>query len=66
MKNETIEFTEEAVKKYLDDAITYWRKLRDSGSPSSPHYIVYYIDAYQSVRVSLFGELKPPESAESV
>lgn len=49
----TVPFTEKDVKGYLDKAIEYWRKcpateMRDS-----------YVDAYQSVRISLFGELLP-------
>jgi hypothetical protein len=54
----TIPFTEKDVKEYLDKVITFWRK---------EHYINhvphanYYIDAFQSVRVSLFGEKLPVE-----
>ena len=55
-ETETIEFEETAVKQYLDDAITFWRIKRDKeNEPLAPAYI----DAFQSVRISLFGELLP-------
>lgn len=56
-KADKIEFTEDAVKKYLDDCISCWR---ENGTEESK----YYIDSLQSVRVSLFGELKLPASKE--
>lgn len=53
----------EEVREYLDDVISEWRR-RLIVLP--PEYTVpdvsmcrYYIDAYQSVRVSLLGELLP-------
>ncbi len=49
----TVPFTEEEVKGYLDKNIVYWRKCAPTEMRAS------YIDAYQSVRVSLFGELLP-------
>ena len=55
---ETIPFTKEAVKKYLDDCIILSRKERDSGEEKARMY-GYYVDAYQSVRTSLFGEILP-------
>lgn len=51
---EVIEFTEEAVKAYLDRAIRLARKQRDDEGSTCA---VFYIDAYQSVRASLFDEL---------
>jgi len=50
-------FEKEDVKTYLDDCIKYWR-LRESKGITIAQY---YIDAYQSVRVSLFGERLPFE-----
>lgn len=50
---EVVEFTEEAVKAYLDQCIREARRKRDEGESM----YVYYIDAYQSVRASLFDEL---------
>ncbi len=52
----TVPFTEEGIKVYLDDAITHWRECAPTDMRS------HYVDAYQSVRVSLFGELLPIES----
>lgn len=53
----TVEFTPEAVKKYLDDAITAWREKLIATSHQSA---LCYTDAFQSVRMSLFGEKLPP------
>jgi hypothetical protein len=50
--SETVDFTEESVKAYLDECIEHSRQLEDETKR------LYYTDAYQSVRVSLFGELK--------
>lgn len=54
MNDKTIELTEDAIKEYLDKCITIWRKKRDN-EPCD--YAKYYIDAFQSVRMSLFNEL---------
>lgn len=55
-----LEFTEEAIKKYLDDCITLWRaEVRGGGSIEGRTMAVYYVDAYQSVRSSIFGETLP-------
>jgi hypothetical protein len=47
---DTIEFTKEDIKEYLDNCIVYWRNAKED-------YSIYYVDAFQSVRFSLFGEL---------
>ncbi len=54
---ETVSFTQEAVKHYLDACIRVWRARRKTGDKIG----VYYIDAYQSVRISLFGSMLPIE-----
>jgi hypothetical protein len=60
---QTVEFTEEAVKEYLDNAIRKWRQIRTSELEEEGTTIaVYYVDAFQSVRESLFGESLPPGS----
>ena len=58
---DVIEFTPEAVKAYLDDAITTHRKQRDcwTSTPNQITQAIFYIDAFQSVRASLFDELLP-------
>lgn len=53
MKNNLID-NKESVLQYLDKCITFWRAQRDN---NSCEYAKYYIDAFQSVRKSLFGEL---------
>lgn len=50
--SETINFTEQAVKEYLDEAIEVARDMDDDDMSR------HYTNAYQSVRISLFGELK--------
>ena len=65
--NIVISFTEEDVKKHLDDLIEFWHETRKE-LPSA-RILEYnidddilvaecYIDAYQSIRNNLFGELK--------
>lgn len=57
-----VQFTKEAVIKYLDDNIDYWRKQKlesiERFDLDDEIMSTHYIDAYQSVRLSLFGELK--------
>lgn len=49
--------TEEDVREYLDTAIRYWRKVKVTTDNEEVEIIAgYYIDAYQSVRVSLLGK----------
>lgn len=72
--SDTIAFTEEAVREYLDASIKFWRKKRDEAhdypgtvpsdlqkerADSQEAMASHYIDAFQSVRSSLFGELLP-------
>ncbi len=54
---ETLPFAQEDVKHYLDACIRVWRTKRKNGDKVA----VYYIDAYQSVRISLFGSMLPTE-----
>lgn len=58
MSEETVTFTKKAVRKYLDDCIAFWRKKRERGGEDT-FMNEHYIDAYQSVRISLFGETLP-------
>ena len=50
-----VDFTEDAVKEYLDECITHWRGC----APTEMRQ--FSIDAFQNVRVSIFGELLPAE-----
>ena len=59
----TVPFMPEAVRAYLDDAILQWRRVRSMddeqllpGQRQTKSMADIYIDAYQSVRMSLFGE----------
>ena len=67
VSEEMVLFTEIDVTAYLDKAIVFWRKKRDE-APQTPAGIKvslmaeHYIDAYQSVRTSLFGDLLPAEA----
>jgi len=47
------------IEEYLDDSIKHWRSIRDDESHEHNDKAVYYIDAYQSVRSSLFGKTLP-------
>lgn len=57
--------THDEIKEYLDDAIRHWRKKRDNATTDGDKVMaVCYVDAFQSVRVSIFGELLPLEVGE--
>ena len=71
---DVVPFIEEDVKEYLDSCIGHWRVKKKSAEErlskkNIPTYNVrenltmasYYIDAFQSVRMSLFGELLPAD-----
>jgi len=69
---DTVSFNEESVMAYLDRVITVWRRRKedasgDDGDLAMENMAICYIDAFQSVRVSLFGELLSlPEVGESM
>lgn len=52
-----IPFTKEEVKKYLDTCITHWREFRDNklNNEEARSRSKHYVDAFQSVRIALFG-----------
>ena len=45
-------FHADRIRELLDMLIEYWRQ-------SDEVYAEYYVDAYQSMRRNLFGEVKP-------
>lgn len=49
------------IQTYLDDCIKFWRNLRDDPEEKkfTEHECACYIDAFQSVRMSIFEELLP-------
>lgn len=51
----------EDIKTYLDNCIRAWRSKRDN---EHCYFAKYYIDAYQSVRYSIFGECLPADEKE--
>ena len=54
----TIPFKENKVKRYLDTCIWRWRATRDQERDATEKVKAScYIDAFQSVRVSIFGEV---------
>lgn len=57
----TVPFTKGHVLEYLDRCIVYWREQKESDSFKYDQVMYemskHYIDAYQSVRMSLFGKL---------
>jgi len=59
-KRNIIKFIKKDVKEYLDKCIDIWRDKRDNMENSKEDRLmaIYYIDAYQSVRMSLFNEQK--------
>ena len=50
-----IKLTEDKILKHLDNLIRAWRFVRRNSSGDEGQAI-HYIDAYQSMRVSIFGE----------
>ncbi len=55
-----IPLTEIAVRLYLRDAIQSWRQRRDKAVTSVERDACnHYVDAFQSVHISLFGETVP-------
>lgn len=48
----------EDIKTYLDNCIRYWRRKRDEDKCK---FAVFYVDAFQSVRSSIFGKCLPVE-----
>ena len=58
-KPRTIDFNREAIKAYCDRLIVHWREKYDRALKKKNEEEILiakcYIDAYQSVRISLFG-----------
>jgi hypothetical protein len=47
------------IEEYLNDAIKSWRIIRDDEHHEYNEIAPYYIDAFQSVKSSLFGTTLP-------
>lgn len=59
MSQNTVPFDRKHVQAYLDRCIQFWREQDRDGNVVA----LDYIDAFQSVRMSLFGELLPQEES---
>ena len=59
----TVKFEEDSVRNYLDGCIRYWRGKKKEAilqkNDEEELIAMCYIDAFQSVRSSLFGETLP-------
>lgn len=51
--------TMDDLRTYLDDSIWAWRRIGDDPNDENQRIAAYYVDAFQSVRVSLLGDLLP-------
>lgn len=63
-----VPFTEKAVQSYLDSCIRYWRSksMRYSSDEMYVFEASCYVDAFQSMRSSLFGELLTCDDEEDM
>ena len=63
-----VAFTELDVCKYLDDCILHWREEKSSTKKDSFEQRIAeaYIDAFQSVHISLFGTLLHTEGHKKI
>lgn len=56
--------SEEQTRQIIDGLIGWWRDIRDGkreiADDNAKDFAKYYIDAYQTVRINLFGETLPP------
>lgn len=67
MAGDVIKFTPEVVKKYIDNAIRHWRKERTHTRQENKILeCLIYVEAFQSVRLALFGEELPIERIEDL
>lgn len=55
-----VPFEELQVKAYIDRSIRFWRGKKAAGDS----FADYYIDAFQSIRRNIFGELLPLDPSE--
>jgi hypothetical protein len=57
----------EELQEYLDEAIRSWRRRKDKANSDEGMLIARcYIDAFQSVRVSVFGSTLPQETTSGL
>jgi hypothetical protein len=50
------------IRTYLDGCIEYWRDKRAGATSEEIRTMaIHYIDAFQSTRITIFGETLPPD-----
>ena len=57
--------TQDEIRRYLDESIALWRDIRDGKAPAPQGRVDLaeaYIDALQSMRLSVFGALLPGDA----
>ena len=60
-KGSLVPLTQEGLTEYLDACVRSWRQRRDSAeSAAERDMAAYYVDAFQSMRISVLGSLLPP------
>jgi len=57
----TVPFEKSEIKNYLRQCVLYWRSKDAEGDEVAK----YYIDAFQSMSMSLFDETVPPNNAST-
>ena len=61
-----LDFTQDAIKEHIDQCIVYWRKKKINAVNSEDVLVATcYVDAYQSMRTSIFNELLPPNHIDT-
>jgi len=65
MGTKLVPLTKEAVTAYLDSAIVSWRWKKEREHTAEDRLVARcYVDAFQSARLSLFGEMLPIQEEE--
>ena len=63
LSKDKLPFAEYAIKSYLDKCIDHWRNKKTTALMMENNLDLIqansYIDAFQSVKTSIFGETKP-------
>jgi hypothetical protein len=56
----TVPLEPEPIRRYLSTAIIHWRRVRDTAATEEGRLKAEcYVDAFQSMHISLLGELVP-------
>lgn len=61
-ESDHLPFEQDAVRDFLDNCIRFWRKKREEATTLGASVTAeHYVDAYQSMRTSMFGETLPAD-----